>query len=396
MREIVVFLALVVAIYMSLARQRPQLVNKLLPWLNLILGLALFIAITMSSLAAVVSSNLITLAIPIDWLHLVAAALWVGGMMYIGTSFLPILRRLPMPERARSLVTVLPYYTPWAIAGIVIMAVTGPFSATLQMNSWGQLFTTAYGRTLIIKIVLVAGLLLTTAIHIFLLRPRLKREAKKYAYAVQRLEARQMVAAPKPVTTKTVNTEGEAKDSSTTIETDASTRAITQQVKLREERLTKGTRTMTRILSWEPVLGVAILVCVGLMNVFVATLAPTATTQQPTNKKPASFNTTAKTTDNKFTVKLNVNPNTFGTNVFTATVIDNSTGQPTTKVSVSLFTTMQDMNMGTDTIILQPDGKGHFSAPGDLSMAGNWEIQIQIRTPDNTRHEANVKLFTPF
>ncbi|TMD87182.1 MAG: hypothetical protein E6I79_11820, partial [Chloroflexi bacterium] len=103
-----------------------------------------------------------------------------------------------------------------------------------------------------------------------------------------------------------------------------------------------------------------------------------------------------KTTDNKFTVKLNVNPNRFGTNIFTVTVIDNSTGKPTSNVGVSLYTTMLDMDMGTDSINLRPDGKGHFRSPGDLSMGGDWQIRIQIRTPDNTLHETKVKLFTPF
>ena len=57
MREIIVVLALIVAVYMRLSGQRPQLVNKLLPWLNLILGLAFLLAISMTSIAAQVSSN---------------------------------------------------------------------------------------------------------------------------------------------------------------------------------------------------------------------------------------------------------------------------------------------------------------------------------------------------
>jgi len=71
-------------------------------------------------------------------------------------------------------------------------------------------------------------------------------------------------------------------------------------------------------------------------------------------------------------------------------VVDNSTGKPTTNVGVSLYTTMLDMDMGTDTVNLLPDGKGHFSASGDLSMPGHWQIRIQIRTPSNTLHEATV------
>jgi copper transport protein len=50
--------------------------------------------------------------------------------------------------------------------------------------------------------------------------------------------------------------------------------------------------------------------------------------------------------------------------------------------------------MGTDTITLHPDGKGHFSANGDLSMGGKWQIRVQLRTPDGTLHEATVTLLT--
>src|SRR5207302_304878 len=148
-----------------------------------------------------------------------------------------------------------------------------------------------------------------------------------------------------------------------------------------------------------PLIGVAVIVCVGLMNVFAGTLSPTVPAQQqqhPTTGTTQAFNTSVHTTDNKFTVELNVNPNRFGTNVFTVTVVDNSTHKPTTNVGVSLYTTMLDMDMGTDTVNMLPDGKGHFSANGDLSMPGDWLIKIQVRTPDATLHEASVHLVTQF
>jgi len=150
MRMVVLILAIRLALYrLQLYRSKrtksSPLVDNVLPWTNLILGLALFIAMAMSSHAAAVNTNIAPYAIIADWLHLVAAALWVGGMMYIAASYLPLLRKHPVAEQARSLVTVLPYYTPWAIAGVVIMAVTGPFSAPVQLTSWEQLLTTAMG-----------------------------------------------------------------------------------------------------------------------------------------------------------------------------------------------------------------------------------------------------------
>ena len=380
MREIVIGAALLLSLCMLFFKRRPKVINSLLPWANLILGLALFIAITMSSHATAVSKNVVFYAVPIDWLHLLAAAFWVGGIMYIATTYLPVIHRAPIAERARSLITVLPYYTPWAIAGVAILAVTGPFSATFHLTSWTQFIqgvahdeSGLYGRALAVKILLVGALLTTSSIHVGLLRPRLKKEYWKYAYIAGRV----------------------AVDQATTV-SDRPTKLLVQQVNLREGRLSKKTRLLTEVLRWEPLLGVAVLVCVGLMNVFAGTLSPTSTQQQQPTENIKPFNTTVKTTDSKFTIMLNVNPNRFGTNIFTVSVVDNSTGKPTTNVGVSLYTTMLDMDMGTDTVNLLPDEQGHFSASGDLSMGGNYQIRIQIRTPNNTLHEARVQFYVPF
>ena len=396
MREVVIVLAIILAIYMILQQQRSRIAKTALPIANLVLASALLIAITMSGHAAAVNPNIVSYAIVIDWLHLLAASLWVGGMMYIATNYLPVLKRLHIPQQARSLVTVLPYFSPLAIAGVVIMAITGPFSATFHLTSWQQFLSTAYGRALLVKIALIGGLLVTSAIHVGILRPRLKKEYLKYSYAANRLQAMQERGEI-----------GEQNHSSTlngqqaitmTAEPSRATKLLVQQVRLREGRLTKKTQLLSNMLRWEPVLGVGVIICVGLMNVFAGTLSPIAVAQQQqqTGTKPQPYTTTAPTKDGKFKVTLSVNPNRFGTNVFTVSAVDTATGKPATNIGVSLYTTMLDMDMGTDTVNLLPDGKGHFSGIGDLAMPGNWEIRIQIRTPDATLHETSVKFVTPF
>lgn len=395
-------LAFLIALYQLFTQKdRSQPVSTALAWVNLLLGLALFLVMSLSSQTADVRSNLVVFAIPVDWLHLLGAALWVGGLLYIATSYLPILQRLPLQERARSLVAILPYYTPWLIVGIVILAVTGPFSAALHFYSPQQLLNTAYGRALAVKTLLVIGLLLLSATYLFVLLPRLKKETSKYTYALQRLQAMQTTAPEAETVTKEPVTKMKSAPAADNTVAEPTTQekgrvnALSHQLKLREERVAKRTRELSGVLRWGAVLGVGVMICVGLMNVLSGTLSPTSGIQQPISK-PGPFKATAQTTDGKFTAKLTVNPNTFGTNVFTVTVIDNSTGQPTTNVHVTLFTDMLDMDMGTDTVPLQPDGKGNFSAPGDLAMAGDWAIRIQIRTPDNALHEATIKLYTPF
>jgi YtkA-like len=136
-------------------------------------------------------------------------------------------------------------------------------------------------------------------------------------------------------------------------------------------------------------LTVAVLLCVGVLSAFTGTLP------QITLGHPHPFTTTVKTTDGKFSVKLNVTPNQSGTNVFTVTVLDPSTSTSVTDGGVTLYATMPNMAwMGTDPFNLHPDGKGHFSATGDFSMGGKWQIRVQIHTPEGALHEATVTLVT--
>lgn len=396
--EGVIIVAIGIALYSRLAQQRSRQADTLLSLLNLLLGLVLFISITMTTYTASVNSDIITFTIVLNWLRLLAAALWIGGIFYIVAVYLPTLKKHSLADEARSLATVLPYFTPLAIAGIILTFVTLIFGTTLNQVTLNQLINSAYGRALIVEFVLLLGLLVCSIIQLFLYSPRISKEFRKYAYAANRfaaLDSTTTVDAPQSASLaqqtsaaeRVVATDQPAKPA----------RQTAQQVRLRESRLTKKIGSLASILRWEPVLGIAALVAFGLMSVFAGTLdvIPTTTQQQP-GAKTLPFTSTVHTSDNKFTAQLEVNPNRFGANVFTVTVTDSDTGEIDTSVGVTVATTMLDMDMGTDSISLTPDGKGHFSGTGDLSMAGHWQISIQIRTADHTLHEANADIVTPF
>jgi uncharacterized membrane protein len=75
MREVVILLAIILAIYMILQQQRSRIAKTALPIATLILASALLIAITMSGHAAAVNPNIVLYASVIDWLRLLSASL---------------------------------------------------------------------------------------------------------------------------------------------------------------------------------------------------------------------------------------------------------------------------------------------------------------------------------
>jgi copper transport protein len=399
MRLVVLALALLLALVLLLRRERSRVINQTFPLLNLFLGAMLFVAMTLSGDATAVSQLFVPYSVVIDWLHLIAAALWIGGMIYILLVYLPALSARPTSEQARSLLLILGQYSPLAIAGIIIMAITGPLNATFHLTSIAQFFGTAYGRALVIKILLIIALLITSASQVFWLRPRLRREYQKYLYAGERLAKLQASA---PTASNPVPASPEAAITPDDPEPAASYHLLKRQVALREERVNKKAGSITRMLTWEPLLGTAIIVCVALMNVFTGSLTATGASSSSNAANPAPskpYTSSAQTTDGQYLIALNISPNRFGPNVFTATITNAQTGSRLASdqvTEVTVYTTMLDMDMGTDSTLLQAHGNGSFSATVDLVMSGNWGIEIQFRTTDQKLHEANFKILTPY
>jgi copper transport protein len=386
MRIVVVLIALAIAIFAVVKRERSRVIDGVMSWCNLILALALLIAVALSGHASAVSSNVQVWSVLGDWLHLLAASLWIGGIFYVAVIYLPILRECLPRERTRILFATLARFSPLAIAGVIIMAVTGPLNAIMHMDAFSQLITTAYGRSLLLKALLVVVLLATSAVHVFWLRPRLAKVSDQYDTALHDADV------------GTINVVEDSDEDELGLSPRRSHVSTASQVKILEAKVERQTHLLGNILRWEPVLGLAILLCAGLLNVFAGTLLPvSAANQTPTQQAPVvkPFHTTVQTKDKQFTLDVTVTPNRFGSNICTVSVLD-SKGKPDTQVGVSVYTTMLDMDMGTDAWNLQPDGKGHFSLEVDLNMGGHWQLRVEVRTLQGTLHEGTFVIDTPF
>jgi copper transport protein len=105
-----------------------------------------------------------------DWLHLVAAILWVGGLVALATCVWPLapeLRRQAFLGFSR-IATVL----------VAVLVLAGTYLSIARLTSVSQLWTTTYGQALLVKIAIVCVALSWGAVHHFFVRPRLERGAE--------------------------------------------------------------------------------------------------------------------------------------------------------------------------------------------------------------------------
>ena len=112
------------------------------------------------------------------WLHILAAAIWIGSMAFLGLVLVPVLREPDFePVRTRLLYrTGLRFrWTGWIV--LALLVVTGIVNTGFRGYNWtslfsGALFNGAWGHVLGAKIGLVVVVLLVSAWHDFYLGPR--------------------------------------------------------------------------------------------------------------------------------------------------------------------------------------------------------------------------------
>ena len=108
----------------------------------------------------------------LSWVHITSAAIWVGGSLFIGAVFAPILKKMSLSaeERLQLMIKVGRRFNKIAVPALIVLIVTGMYQAHLVLQKSDVLFDTSYGNVLIIKILLVAALVATYAVHVRIIR----------------------------------------------------------------------------------------------------------------------------------------------------------------------------------------------------------------------------------
>lgn len=112
------------------------------------------------------------------WLHLVAAAVWIGGMVFLALVVVPIIRRPEHQGIAVTLINQTGRRFRWVGWGcLIVLLLSGTVNLAYRGFGWadlwnGHLFTGSFGHTLAIKLFCFVLVLLLSAVHDFVVGPR--------------------------------------------------------------------------------------------------------------------------------------------------------------------------------------------------------------------------------
>jgi len=140
--------------------------------LGLAISLGLMAAIAWTGHAGSTVGDIGILHLAADTLHLLAAAIWIGGLVSL-VLLLSASRHDKSPGGASFARHATERFSTMGIAAVVAVFATGFVNTWILVGSWRALVATGYGRLLMLKIALFAVMLMFAAVNRFWLTPRL-------------------------------------------------------------------------------------------------------------------------------------------------------------------------------------------------------------------------------
>ncbi|MDP2674674.1 MAG: CopD family protein [Dehalococcoidia bacterium] len=267
-------------------------------------------------------------AVTADFVHLSAAAVWIGMLAQLGLLLAWARRDAPESVRTPLIAGHLQRFSVIAAISVMALLTTGTFSALTEVPTWKALVDTSYGRVLLAKLALIGLLLPVAALNAVVLRPRAVRQAASSG----------------------------------------------------REALDRLRRWLTRAVWLEAALAVGILAIVGVLTQY-PTARVTVESQefvQESAQAVVGFESTSQAGD--LGVNISVSPNTAGTNSYQVYLFPQP-GQPLAKVlQVRLRFRPPDPALGPSETIADEVNANFFKAAGAFfTSSGDWEVQVFVR-----------------
>ncbi|MFD6276894.1 copper resistance CopC/CopD family protein [Streptomyces sp. NPDC060209] len=325
------------------------------------------------------------IAMPVDVLHLLAVAGWLGGL----AALLVALHRTPDITSG-----AVRRFSRVAFGSVLVLAGTGLYQSWRQVGSWSALTGTRYGQLLLVKVALVAVLVGVAWIS-RRWTGRLTGSTGEAAPAADSVEPTESAASA------AVPDEEVAPERAAQLLRQRAAVTATKEKRARDADPDRS--GLRRSVMVETGIAVVLLVVTTIL---------TSTEPGRTEEEAARGSTTAAAApltggqvnlslpfdtggqNGKGTVRLDISPGGTGANSVHLW-IDGPDGRPLNVPEVKLAFTLESKDIGPLPVVPDRLTEGHWTASGvQIPMAGDWKVAVTVRTSDidQTTIDKNVKI----
>ncbi|MCP9997022.1 copper resistance protein CopC [Streptomyces werraensis] len=342
-------------------------------------------------------------AMPVDVVHLLAVAAWLGGL----TALLVALYRAPVETPVGR--DAVRRFSRLAFGSVVTLAVTGVYQSWRQLGSWSAFTDTRYGQLLLVKIALVAVMVAVA----FLSRRWTQRLAdarvSAAAEGTERAEEEKQPAGTVPAEASETPKTSEASKApeASKAENDAAGQDSVRAAQLARQRAAAEAARQRRLRDADPnrfglrrsVLAEAGVAVVLLAVTTVLTQTEPGRTEQDARAAAATSSSASATgqgsgavsltmpfdtggKNGKGVVSIDLDPAQAGDNALHV-YVEGPDGTPVDVPEVKIALTLAAQDIGPLPVAPDRIATGHWSASGvQIPMAGDWKVEVTVRTSD--------------
>ncbi len=143
---------------------------------RLLFAVALLLSLSISLNSHAAGEPQPALPVAADVIHLLAASVWVGGLMSFVLGVWSIRKTEPV-LRTRFSAQLIPRFSVLALSSVAVLVLTGLYSAALQIGVLDALWNSLYGRALLVKLLIALSIIGLGAINLLVITPRIRRDA---------------------------------------------------------------------------------------------------------------------------------------------------------------------------------------------------------------------------
>ncbi|MFE0406269.1 copper resistance CopC/CopD family protein [Streptomyces nigra] len=338
------------------------------------------------------------LAMPVDVLHLLAVAGWLGGL----TALLVALYRAPVETPVDG--AAVRRFSRLAFGSVLTLVVTGVYQSWRQLGSWSAFTGTRYGQLLLVKIGLVV---LLVGIAWISRRWTARLAESGAAVSAEAAEEGENKADADADVEKERVTSGAVTSAATTESgaADAGAGAGSERAaQLARQRAAVDTARRKRERDADPNrfgLRRSVLAEAGVAVVLLAVTTMLTSTEPGRTEEQAAAASSSATTeanaagaltldmsfdtggeDGKGVVRIDLDPARSGANEMHVYVL-RPNGRAFDIPEVKVAFTLEAQDIGPLPVVPDHISTGHWSASGvQIPMAGDWKIAVTVRTSD--------------